>query len=71
MARVAQRGGGVTLLGGTRKPSGHGPGQPPLGGPASAGGLDTMASRGPFEPWSFCGSVKKIKHLQALQCHLA
>ena len=30
------------------------PGQPALGGPARAGGLDKTTSRGPFQPQSFC-----------------
>ena len=34
LAQVAQRGSGVSLLGGIQKPSGHDPGQPGLGGPA-------------------------------------
>ena len=48
LAQVAQRGCGVSHLGDTQKPSGHGPGQPALGGPAWAGGLDLMTSRGPL-----------------------
>ena len=50
LAQVAQGSGGVSILGGIKKPSGHGPGQPALGGPARAGGLDQLAFRGPFPP---------------------
>ena len=31
--------------------------QPAVGDPASAGGLDQMTHRGPFQPRPFCGSV--------------
>jgi len=36
----------------------HGPVQPAVGDPASAGGLDWMTHRGPFQPLPFCDSVK-------------
>jgi len=39
LAQVAQRAGGVFLLGDIQKPQGHCPGQPTLGDPSSAGGL--------------------------------
>ena len=39
------------------KATGHGPGQPALGGPAWAWGLDKMASRGPFQPQPFRNPV--------------
>ena len=61
LEQVAQRG-GVSFLGDTQKPAGHGPDQPGLGGPAWAGGLDSMTSRGPLQPQPFPNSVKKRKH---------
>jgi len=33
---------------------GRGPMQPAVGDPASAGGLDWMTHRGPFQPPAFC-----------------
>lgn len=42
LGQVAQRICAVSLVGGVQKSSGHGPGQPALGGPASAGQLDQM-----------------------------
>ncbi|CAN0060768.1 unnamed protein product, partial [Bubo scandiacus] len=36
LAEVAKRGGGISLVGNIKKPSGHGPGQLALGGPALA-----------------------------------
>ena len=50
LAQVAQDSCGVSIPGDTEKLSGHGPGQPALCGPASAGGLDQMTSRGLFQP---------------------
>ena len=40
LAQVVQGGCGVSILGDIQKPSGHGPEQAALGGPAWAGGLD-------------------------------
>jgi len=40
-------------------PPGQGPLQPALGDPASAGGLDWVTHRGPFQPPPFCDSVKE------------
>ena len=54
LAQVAQRGCGVSISVGIQKPSGHGRGQPVLGGPAWAGGLDKMISRGRFQLQPFC-----------------
>lgn len=55
---MSQRGGGPTLLGDTKKPSGHGPGQLELRGPAWARGLsmglDQMNFSNPFQPQPFC-----------------
>jgi len=34
LAQVAHRGCGVSMFGGSQKPSGHGQGQPTVGGPA-------------------------------------
>ena len=45
---------------GIQKLFGHSPGPPALGGPAWAGGgVDTMTSRGPFQPQPFCNSPLK------------
>jgi len=38
-------------------PPGQGPVQPAVGDPASAGGLDWMTHRGPFQLLPFCDSV--------------
>jgi len=48
---------GVSLLGSIQKSCGHGLGQPALSGPAWAGGLDYMTSRGLFLLQPFCDSV--------------
>lgn len=37
--------------------TGHSPGQPALGNPAWAGGLDQVTSRGPCQPQPVCDSV--------------
>jgi len=48
--QVAQRCCGVSFSGDIQDPSRQGPVQPALGDPASAGGLDWMTHRGPFQP---------------------
>ena len=58
---AAQGGGGVSFSGDIQDPPGRGPVQPAVGDPASAGGLDQMTHRGPFQPLPFCDSVKKLK----------
>ena len=40
-------------------PPGQGPAQPAVGDPASAGGLDWVTHRGPFQPLTLCDSVIK------------
>jgi len=40
-----------------KTPPGCGPVQPAVGDPASAGGLDWVTPRGPFQPRPFCDSV--------------
>jgi len=47
----------LTESGHIQDPPGQGPLQPALGDPASAGGLDWLTHRGPFQPQPFCDSV--------------
>jgi len=55
--QAAQGGGGVSFTGDIQDPPGQGPLQPAVGDPASAGGLDWVTHRGPFQPLPFCDSV--------------
>jgi len=57
LEQAAQGGGGVSFSGDIPAPPGQGPLQPALGDPASAGGLDWVTHRGPFQPRPFCDSV--------------
>ena len=57
LAQAAQGGCGVSFSGDIPDLPGQGPVQPALGDPASAGGLDQMTHRGPFQPRTFCDSV--------------
>jgi len=43
-----------SLSGDIQDPPGQGPVQPAVGDPASAGGLDWVTHRGPFQPRPFC-----------------
>jgi len=56
LAQAAQGGCGVSS-GDIQDPPGQGPVQPALGDPPSAGGLDWVTPRGPFQPQTFCDSV--------------
>jgi len=56
--QAAQGGCGVSFSGDIQDPPGRGPVQPTLGNPASAGELDKMTHRGPFQPLPFWDSVK-------------
>ena len=47
----------ISREGDIQDPPGQGPLQPTVGDPASAGGLDYMTHRGPFQPLPFCDSV--------------
>ena len=58
------RGCGVSLSGDIQDPPRRGPVQPAVGDPASAGGLDWMTHKGPFQPQTFCDSVT------AMNCQL-
>ena len=58
LAQAAQGGCGVSFSGDIQDAPGQGPVQPALGDPASAGGLDWVNHRGPFQPRTFCDSVK-------------
>ena len=58
LVQVSQKFCGLSILVNTKKPSGHGPGQPAVGGPAWTGGQDKITSRSPFQPQPFCDSVK-------------
>ena len=53
LEQAAQGGCGVSFSGDTQNPPGQGPVQPAVGDPASAGRLDWMIHRGPFQPWPF------------------
>jgi len=57
LAQAAQRGCGVSFSGDIQDPTGRGPVQPAVGDPASAGGLDWVTHRGPFQPLPLCDSV--------------
>ena len=57
LAQAAQRGCGVSFSGDIPALPGCGVVQPALGDPASAGGLDWVTHRGPFQPLTFCDSV--------------
>ena len=58
LEQAAQGGCGVSFSGDIQWISpGQGPVQPAVGDPASAGGLDWMTHRGPFQPLPFCDSV--------------
>jgi len=57
LAQAAQGGCGVSFSGDIQDPPGQGPVQCALGDPASAGGLDWVTHRGPFQPPPFCDSV--------------
>jgi len=57
LEHVAQTGCGVSFSGDIQDPPGQGSVQPTVGDPASAGGLDWMTHRGPFQPLTFCDSV--------------
>ena len=58
LEQAAQGGCGVSFSGDIQDPPGHGPVQPTVGDPAWTGGLDKMTHRGPFQPLTFCYSVK-------------
>ena len=58
LEQAAQGGCGVSFSGDIQDPPGQGPAQPAVGDPASAGGVDWMTHRGPFQPLPFCDSVK-------------
>jgi len=57
LAQAAQGGCGVSFSGDIPNPPGQGPVQPTVGDPASAGGLDWVTHRGPFQPLPFYDSV--------------
>jgi len=57
LEQAAQRGCGVSFSGDIQDLPGQGPVQPAVGDPASAGGLDQVIPRGPFQPLLFCDSV--------------
>jgi len=50
LAQEAQRGCGVSFSEDIQDPPRQGPVQPAVGDPASAGGLDWVTHRGPFQP---------------------
>jgi len=58
LEQAAQGGCGVSFSGDIQDLRGRGPVQPAVGDPASAGGLDWVTHRGPFQPRTFCDSVR-------------
>ena len=63
LEQAAQGGCGVSFSGDIQDLPRRGPVQPAVGDPASAGGLDQMTHRGPFQPPTYCESVKCWKGL--------
>ena len=57
LEQAAQGGCGDSFCGDIQDPPEHGPVQPTVGDPSSAGGLDCVTHRGPFQPLTFCDSV--------------
>jgi len=57
LEQAVQRGCELLFPGDIQDPPGRGPVQPVVGDPASAGGLNQMIPRGPFQPRTFCDSV--------------
>jgi len=55
--RLPREGGGVSFSGDIQDPPGQGPVQPAWGDSASAGGLDWVTHRGPFQTLPCCDSV--------------
>jgi len=55
--QVAKGGCGFCCSGDIEDPPGQGPVKPTVGDPASAGGLDWMTHRGPFQHLTFCDPV--------------
>jgi len=66
LEQAAQGGCGVSFSGDIQDPPGRGPVHPAVGDPASAGGLDCITHRGPFQHLPFCDSV--ILWGQWLEC---
>ena len=60
LEQAAQGGCGVSFSGDIQDPPGQGPVQPAVGDPASAGGLDWVTQRGPFQPRTFCDFVTSL-----------
>lgn len=61
LAQVAQRGYGVSILADIQSPTGRGPENPAVAGPALSRGLDQTTSRGAFPPQPVWDSLN-IKH---------
>ena len=57
LEQAAQGGCGFSFSGDSQDLPGQGPVQPALSDPASAGGLDLVTHRGPFQPLPFCDPV--------------
>jgi len=60
LEQAARGGCGFSFSGDIQDPPGQGPLRTAVGDPASAGGLDYMTHRGPFQPRTVCDSVKYI-----------
>ena len=73
LTESSQRGCGVFILGDIQNLSGHGPGQPALGGPVWTDVLDQTTSTGPFQSqlfrdsvnWMFRNFVQNVKQVPA------
>ena len=70
LEQAAQGSCGDSFSGDIQDPPGQGPLQPTVGDPASAGGLDWVTHRGPFQPRTFCDSVILWSRIFSLELHL-
>ena len=69
LAQAAQGGCGFLFSGAIQTPRGRSPVQPAVGDPASAGALDKVIPRGPFQLLQSCGSVPEAPTQGACVLH--